>query len=101
MMNANYSTIGTGLTGATSDIAGSLPFSLILPSPPATVRSPLDMVRSTSPSPSLQPSLQPSPSLLEQGEKLMRGDDVFFTPRYPGSAVQNEDTKQQYDDALR
>ena len=93
-------TIGTGLAGTTSGIAGPQPFSLILPSPPASVRSPIDVMRASSPA----PSLRPSPSLLDQRRRLMQGDDVFFTPHYPRSVPQYHqhlDVDKGSDTALR
>lgn len=76
--SANRNTIGGGCTvGANSDIAGPQPFSLVLPSPPGSIRSPVEITRTSSPSPSL---------LQHQQQRLMRGDAVFFAPLYLRSA---------------
>lgn len=89
--HTNRNTIGQGgLTGNTSDIAGPNPFSLILPSPPASIRSPVEVKRSES----------TSPSLLQQQERLMRGDAVFFTPHYLKPTGKNAVDNQGSDDAI-
>lgn len=89
--NMNRNTIGQGgLTSTASDIAGPNPFSLILPSPPATTRSPVEVNRSES----------TSPSLLQQQERLMRGDAVFFTPHYFKRTGQNAVENRGSDDAI-
>ena len=90
-INANWNTIGQdGLPESNSEIAGPNPFSLILPSPPATIRSPIEEIRSES----------ASPSLIQQQEKLMRGDAVFFTPHYFKPTVQTAAENRGSDDAI-